>query len=113
MADITDPQVILFTNQRARTIADKIVALQYALTAYQADYAAQVIANKIVAAGTTGNIADGATADGRPIITGTSILNQKAAVDALVTAIGATLVSGVGSSALTINNAIQVNGSPR
>jgi hypothetical protein len=113
MPDIADPQVVTFSNQRVRVIADKVVALQYALLAYQADYAAQGIANKVVAAGTTGTIADGAATDGRPIITGTSILNQKAAVDALVTAIGTTLVAGVGSTALTINNGIQVNGSPR
>jgi hypothetical protein len=113
MADITDPQVVSFANQRARTIADKIVALQYALTAYQADYAAQGISAKITAAGTTGNVADGAANDGRSIITGTQVINQKAAVDALITAIGTTLVSGVGASALAINNGIQVNGSPR
>jgi hypothetical protein len=113
MPDITDPQVVKFANERSRVIADRIVSLQYLLTAYQADYAGQSIANKVVAAGTTGNIADGAAIDGRPIITGTSILNQKAAVDALVTAIGTTLVSGVGTTALAINNSIQVNGSPR
>ena len=113
MADITDPQVLTFANQRVRVIADRIVSLQYLLQSYQADYSAQGIANKIIAAGTANNIADGAVTDGRTIITGTSVINQKAAVDALVTAIGTTLVAGVGSSALTINNAIQVNGSPR
>jgi hypothetical protein len=112
MADIIDPQVIKWANDRARSAANQMTNLYAVLVAYQADYAAQGIAAKIVAAGTANNIADGATADGRSIIIGTSLANLKAAIDQLVTSFN-TNVAGVGSPITTIQNAIQVSGSPR
>jgi hypothetical protein len=112
MPDITDPQVVKWANERARTISDKLTATYYALSAYVADYVSGGIAAKIVAAGASGTIADGATTDGRSLITGTSIVNLKAAVDQMKTAFE-TAVTGVGSPVTTIAGGIQVNGSPR
>jgi hypothetical protein len=112
MADIADVQVVHWANERSRTLADKLAAAYAALVAYQADYAAQAIAAKITAAGTTGQVIDGAAQDGRPRITGTTLVNFKAVVDQLKAAFDAT-VSGVGTPATTTINQIQVSGSPR
>jgi hypothetical protein len=112
MADIRDVQVVKWANERSRTIADKGAALYAALVAYQNEYAAQGIAAKIVSAGASGTVADGSDVDGRPRITGTTLVNFKAVVDQMKTAFDAT-VAGVGSPATTTINQIQVNGSPR
>lgn len=112
MPNITDVQVVKWANERARTLADQMTALYAHLVAYQADYAAQGIAAKIVAAGASNPVGDGAETDGRPVITGTMLTNFKAAVDQLKTAYDAA-VTGVGSSVAVIQNGIQVNGSPR
>ncbi len=113
MADITDVQVVAFSNQRARTVADKLAALLPVLTAWQADYAAIGILAKINAAGGANYIADGSDVDGRIRVTGTGILNLKAAIDQIVTAMNVTTVSGVGTTASACVNAVQVNGPPR
>jgi len=112
MPNITDVQVVKFSNERARTLADKMTALYADLVAYANDYAAQGIAAKIAAAGAANNVGDGADVDGRPIITGTSLVNFKAATLQLQTSYE-TNVSGVGSPITTVQNGIQVNGSPR
>jgi hypothetical protein len=113
MPDITDPQVVVWANERARTIADAIVAFEAKLGGWVADYAAQSIASQISAAGAAEIIADGSDTDGRARITGTQILNLNAAINQVRTAISTTLVSGVGTTAKAIADAIQVNGSPR
>jgi hypothetical protein len=118
MPDITDPQVVAWANERARTIADALVAFEAKLGGWQADYAAQSIASQISAAGASEIVADwddfgGVTKDGRPRITGNQIINLHAAIAQVRTAISTTLVSGVGLPPKTIADAIQVNGSPR
>ena len=112
MATINDAQVIRWANERSRSIADRLAELSAAMSAYQSDYAAQGIAAKIVAAGASNLVADGSDVDGRPQISGTQIVNLKAAIDAIVNAM-ATNVAGVGSPTTTIVAAIQVNGTPR
>lgn len=112
MADSTDPQLILWDNQRARTLADATEIYLNVLLAYQSDYAAQGIAARATTAGAN-NIADGYATDGRQPVTGTKIINQKAAVDQAVTALNSTLVSGVGTTVKSIMDGIQVNGTPR
>jgi hypothetical protein len=118
MPDITDPQVVAWANERARTIADALVAFEAKLGGWQSDYAAQSIAAQISAAGASEIVADwdgfgGVTKDGRPRITGNQILNLNAAIAQVRTAIKDTNVTGVGSPPKTIADAIQVNGSPR
>jgi hypothetical protein len=113
MPDITDPQVVVWANERARTIADALVAFEAKLGGWQSDYAAQSIASQISAAGASELVADGSDVDGRPRITGNQIINLHAAIAQVRTAISTTLVSGVGSPPKTIADAIQVNGSPR
>jgi hypothetical protein len=109
----TDPQVVKWSNERARVLADGIERLRYAVVAYQADYVAQAISAKITAAGASERIADGSDVDGRSIVIGTQLINLKAAVDKLVTNLTADLVSGVGTTVAAIADGIQVNGSPR
>ena len=113
MADITDPQIVAWDNQRTRTLADKLTAFIAAAQAYQADYAAYGIAAKILAAGGTNNIADGYATDGRQAITGNQVINFKAAIDQLVTNATTVAVTGVGATPAAVAQAIQVNGTPR
>lgn len=105
----SNAQMNAWADQRVRTIADKITQLQYVIDAYLTDYAAQGIAALASADGS--NLVG--IQDNRTAITGTQVLNQKAGILALQTAIETTLVSGVGATNAAINAAIQVNGSPR
>jgi uncharacterized membrane protein YjgN (DUF898 family) len=113
MAEITDPQVVLFANDRTRSAADKMEILYSILLAWQADYVAQGIAAKIVTAGASNIIADGSEIDGRQRITGNSIINLHAALTQLLTAWDTTLVTGVGATVKAVTDGIQVNGTPR
>lgn len=106
----TNPQINAWADERSRVIADKVIQLRYAIDAYLADYTAKGIAALITADG-AGNLVG--QQDGRVPITGTQITNQRAGLLALQTAISTTLVAGVGTTNATINDAIQVNGSPR
>jgi hypothetical protein len=112
MADVTDVQLVLWSNTRARTISDNLTIINNALLAYKTDYTAQGISTKAVAA-SGNNIADGYATDGRQPITGTKLINLKAALDQLDTAINTTLVSGVGATPASIIAGLQVNGSDR
>jgi hypothetical protein len=111
--DITDTQVVRWSNERARTLADLLTRTSYVLSGFIADYAAQGIAAKITAAGAANNVGDGAATDGRPFVTGTQLTNLRAAALQVQTAIDTTLVSGVGTSVKAIADAIQVNGAPK
>ena len=112
MSDSTDPQLILWDNARARTLADLLTAANAKLMAYEADYAAQGIAARATTAGAS-NIGDGYAVDGRQPITGTSLANLRAALTQLDTAFNTTLVPGVGATVAAILAGIQVNGSSR
>ena len=109
MADITDVQVITWSNTKARQSADQMSLLYKSLMEYQNTYAAQGIAARITAAGASGNVLDGAAQDGRSICTGTNLINLKAAIDQLKTSFD-TNVAGVGAPVTTIVNTIKVNG---
>jgi hypothetical protein len=123
MANITDPQIIKWSNDRTRTMADKLAALYYSASAFLSDYTNQAIAVKITAAGASNNVGDGAgpitlpdgtstLGDGRPILTGTSLINFRAAVIALKTSLE-TAVPGVGTTIADIASTDQSQGSPR
>ena len=115
MAEITNPQVITFTNDRARIIADSLVRFSDEVNAWLEDYAAQGIAAAINgdAAGASSNIDDGSATDGRQRVTGTKVINLRAGLLQVQTALTTTLVSGVGTTARAISDGIQVNGSVR
>jgi len=109
---ITDPLVVTWANTRARTLADKICQLQYAMQAYVADYASAGLAAAVTADGPTGTIQDGSATDGRTPVTGTDLQNLIAGVNQTVTAF-ATAITGVGSPITTVAGKWQVNGTPR
>jgi hypothetical protein len=115
MANITDPRVITWSDQRGRTISDSIERLYYDLIAYQTDWAAQGINALIVAAGNTNLVGDTSVTgpDGRQQITGLALQNLLAAINQIVTAIGTTTVTGVGATPKAIVDGIEVNGTPR
>src|SRR4051794_23176671 len=113
MAEITDPLIVNWANERARVLADRLRGAYDALASYRTDYAAQGIAAAISAAGGSDLIADGSEDDGRPRITGDTLINFKAALDQIDTAMGTTAVTGVGTTANAQVNLIQVNGGVR
>jgi len=115
MADITNPQIVVFSNERARAMADHLVRFSAEVDAWLTDYAAQGIAAAITgdANGAGANIADGSATDGRQRVTGTKIINLRAGLLQAQTALTSTLVSGVGASVKAIADGIQVNGSTR
>ena len=112
MPNITDPLVVTWANTRARTISDKIVALQYAMNAYVTDYANSGIAAALTADGATGSITDGSATDGRTPVVGTDLQNLIAGINQIVTAFN-TNITGVGSPITTVAGKWQVNGSPK
>lgn len=75
MADISNPQVVAFSNQRIRPLCDQMYSLYYNAKAVVADYNAGDIGTKIDAGGAGNNIADGSSTDGRTVITGGDIYN--------------------------------------
>jgi len=113
MAEITDPLVVNWANGRARPLADRLRAAYDALASYQEDYAAQGIGAAISAAGGSNLIADGSETDGRSRISGNTLVNFKAALDQIDTAMASTSVAGVGTTANAQVNLIQVNGGVR
>jgi len=110
MANSTNAILNNWADSRSRTIADLLTKVRYAVDAYLVDYAAQGIAAAITADGAANNMGQ---QDTRAPITGTQIVNQKAGILQLQTALETTLVPGVGATVAAINDAIQVNGSPR
>jgi capsid portal protein len=106
----SNAQLNAWADTRSRTIADKITQIRAIIDAYLTDYAAQGIAAAITADGASNTMG---TQDSRAAITGTQIINQRAALLQVQTAINTTLVSGVGATVAAINDAIQVNGSAR
>lgn len=115
MANLTDPRIIGWSDQRARTLADAIERMIALVSAYQADYVAQGIAALITAGGGTNLIADSSVTgpDGRQQVTGNQVGVLKQAVDALVTALTVTTVGATGSTIKQIVDQIQVNGTLR
>lgn len=110
MAASSNAQLNSWADTRVRPLADQITKLRYAIDAFLTDYAAQGISALITADGAA-NL-EGAQ-DSRIPITGTQVVNFKAACLQLQVATETTNVTGVGSPPSTICDAIQVNGSPR
>lgn len=120
MADITNPQVVAFANNRMRPLADAITKVQYAIDAFLIDANAEGIPALIVAGGVGNFIGDGSDVDGRPRVTGQNMADFRSAITVLqtcletTTAIASGGVSGTGGKTPSvIISGIQVNGSPR
>ena len=102
MADVTNPQLVLWANQRVRPLVNKLQNILLSAQQFQTDYANQSISSQITTAGGANLMADGSDVDGRPRVSGTQIQNLKAAIDQIVTAMATTNVSGVGVPPSTI-----------
>jgi hypothetical protein len=84
MPDITDPQVVVFANNRIRPLADKLYSAYYAAKSVNQDYNAGDIGTQINTAGSGNLIADGSEVDGRTRITGGDIYNMITLLQAFI-----------------------------
>lgn len=82
MADITNPQLVKFANEKARVMVDSIDSMYETCKRFQSEYVALNISNT---PDTVDNFADGSETDGRKRFRGQQMLTLKTLVDALVT----------------------------
>jgi len=75
MAEITDPQVIAFSNQELRPVADALFQAYYRAKELNQNYVAGNIGSLINTAGAGNLLHDGSEVDGRTRITGGDIYN--------------------------------------
>ncbi len=113
MSEIINSQVVAWTTNRARPMANTIYGLVYQINMYLADYTTQGIAALINAAGVGLNVADGADTSGIPEASGTDIENLAAALVQLQTCLEVTQVVGLGGLTVqTIVSSISTLTSP-
>ena len=105
MADITDPEAVRFSNERARTLADVATRYYYAAKSFLQEWDATSMGDKIT--NTADDIIDGAATDGRHVITGANVVGLKNHVAAMITDLEAN-----SNLKLNILLGIEVNGSP-
>ena len=109
MAVSTNPQMNAFADQYYRPLADAFEIFLQKCLAFQAAY----LANGIAALATTdasNDLGNNVPSDGRPLVTGTNLINFNASVNQIVTAMNATSVGGVGTTAKAQADIAQVNG---
>ncbi len=75
MAEITNPQVIAFSNQQVRVMADTLYSAYYHAKSLLENYNAGDIGTKIDTAGAGNLLDDGSQTDGRTRISGGDIYN--------------------------------------
>jgi hypothetical protein len=74
MADINNPQAVLFTNQMARPLADSLETAYRTAVKVVEDWNAQNMA-ALIPNDAAAQIFDGAESDGRPIAHGADVVN--------------------------------------
>lgn len=82
--EITDAQVIRFSNERVRTIADSLYSTYFRCKSIIDDYNAADIGTKINDGGAGNLVADGSDIDGRTRITGGDIYNLVTAIQQFI-----------------------------
>lgn len=114
MAEITNPQIVTFSNEAGRVVSDKLAAVLVACQTFQTGWAAKGLAAAINSdpAGPASLISDGSATDGRTRVSGNDLLNLSASINAIVTALNVTVVVGVGTPPSTQFNKFQVHGLP-
>ena len=85
MADNTNPQVILFSKEKSRVAANKIVQLRNFLEQMNDEYVAQGIG--ALCPSDDDPIDDGAATDGRPINTNNNLTGQMYNIGEILSAI--------------------------
>lgn len=88
MADITNPQIVKFANERARVFADSLEQTYQTAKRMQQEWAALIAT--VTPANTSDQVADGSHAsagqpDGRKPLTGAQLTALKAMADTIVT----------------------------
>lgn len=83
-AEIDDPQVVAFANNKARKMAEHIYSAYYSAKIVLQAYNSGAIGSKIDAAGAGNLISDGSANDGRTRITGGDIYNLITACEELI-----------------------------
>ena len=77
MAEIADPQLTKFCNERLRTLGDALAALAFTKApAAVAQYNSEDLGTIITNAGADSLITDGSETDGRPRCTGGDVFNM-------------------------------------
>jgi hypothetical protein len=76
MAEITNPQVVAFANEKVRPLADAFFQVYYRAKAANQEYNANAIGSLINAAGSGNLITDGSETDGRTRIAGGDVYNS-------------------------------------
>ena len=71
MADITDPEAVKFSNEKIRTLADKLAQTFYQLTRLRDEWVANGLGAKFP--NDTSPVIDGSATDGRHPITGADV----------------------------------------
>jgi hypothetical protein len=111
MPDITTPQVVRFSNERARVFCDAAEQLYLTAQRFQSEWAALVAGFPVPS--TTDNVADGSDVDGRKRITGQALNGLKTAfADPVITWFEG--ASGFGTlSRIDVIRRFSVNGAAR
>jgi len=112
MPNSASAQLNSFSDQRYRTLADATEIYLAKLLAWQTDYAAEGV-GALATTDAANNLGNGIPADGRPLVTGTNLINFNAGIAQVVTAMNTTLVPGVGTTFKAQADIGQVNWTPR
>jgi hypothetical protein len=105
MADITNPEAVRYCNEIIRPLADVATRYYYAALAAVNEWNATDMGTKIP--NTTDVVVDGASTDGRSIITGAKVNGLKNHVQTMLTDLQAN-----NNQKLNVLLQIEVNGSP-
>jgi hypothetical protein len=105
MADIDNPEVKKFANEKVRPLADKLTAGYYAALAFLNEWDATEMGTKIP--NTSDVIVDGSATDGRSPITGANVNGLHTHASVIVADLEAN-----DNAKLNILLQIEVNGSP-
>jgi len=89
MADITSPQAVKFTNEKARPFADAYAQLYFAAKTLIAEWNAQSLSG-VITNDPADTVIDGSATDGRPIATGEDVTAQVTRAQELVADLEAT-----------------------
>jgi hypothetical protein len=111
---IASPQIILWANQRARTIADEFELFYAKVASHVNDFQVQDIIDQIIAAGASQTVDDGSNSDGRSIITGQNLIDLYVALSTVLTTMNTANTGVYGNPTnKTVVDRVQVMGTIR
>ena len=113
MAQSVNAQLNLFADENYRSLADATEIYYAKLAGFITRYNSGGIGALASADAANYLSQTPSPPDGRPLVTGTNLINFKAAMAQIKLAMDTTLVSGVGTTALAQADIAQVNGLPK